>query len=79
MVTFAITDFTDSIDVKLFPKEDQQERLFEYLKEGVFVLIKGTTGIDKFDGTLSLGYINGIKKSQDFPVIFAFFNIYIIK
>ncbi len=66
MVTFALTDYTDTIDVKLFPKEDQQERLFEYLKEGVFVLIKGTTGIDKFDGTLSLGYINGIKKSQDF-------------
>ncbi|MBO4890856.1 MAG: PolC-type DNA polymerase III, partial [Lachnospiraceae bacterium] len=66
MVTFAVTDYTDTIDVKLFPKDDQQERLFEYLKEGVFVLIKGTTGIDKFDGTLSLGYINGIKKTQDF-------------
>ncbi|MBO4890426.1 MAG: hypothetical protein J5574_05480, partial [Lachnospiraceae bacterium] len=52
MVTFAVTDYTDTIDVKLFPKDDQQERLFEYLKEGVFVLIKGTTGIDKFDGTL---------------------------
>ena len=34
MVTFAVTDFTDTIDVKLFPKEDQQERLFDYIGEG---------------------------------------------
>ncbi len=66
MVTFAVTDFTDTIDVKLFPKEDQQERLFDYIGEGKFVLIKGVTGIDKFDGTLSVGFISGIKKSHDF-------------
>ncbi len=66
MVMFSVTDFTDSIDVKIFPREEQQERLFEYLKDDAFILIKGTTGIDKFDDTLSLGYINGIKKSHDF-------------
>ena len=66
MVTFAVTDFTDTIDVKIFPKEDQQERLFGYIRDGEFVMIKGITGIDKFDGTLSLGYVNGIKKSHDF-------------
>lgn len=66
MVSFAITDFTDSIGIKLFPREDQQERLFDYLKEGKFVIIKGVTGIDKFDGLLSLGYISGIKKCSDF-------------
>ena len=68
MVTFAVTDFTDSISVKLFPKEDQQERLFAYLKEGCFVMIKGVTAIDKYDGILSLGYIDGIKKAQDFRI-----------
>ena len=66
MVTFSVTDFTDTIGVKLFPRAEQQERLFEYLKEGAFVLIKGSTGIDKFDGLLSLGYIDGIKKTHDF-------------
>jgi len=66
MVTFSVTDFTDTIDVKIFPKEDQQERLFEYLADGAFILLKGTTGIDKFDGILSLGYVDGIKKTHDF-------------
>ena len=68
MVTFAVTDFTDTIDVKIFPKEDQQERLFEYIGEGAFVMLKGVTGIDKFDGTLSIGFVSGIKKSHDFRV-----------
>ncbi len=66
MVTFAITDFTDTIDVKLFPRDDAQERLFEGLSEGNFVIIKGATSIDKYTGILSLGYINGIKKTHDF-------------
>ncbi|MCR5673895.1 MAG: PolC-type DNA polymerase III [Lachnospiraceae bacterium] len=68
MVTFAVTDFTDTIDVKLFPREDQQELLFDYLKEGQFVILKGATGVDKYDGTLSLGYIYGIKKTHDFRI-----------
>ncbi len=66
MVTFSVTDYTDSIDVKLFPKEDQQERLFDYIEDGRFVMIKGTTGIDKYDGALSIGYVDGIKKTVDF-------------
>ncbi|MCR5591129.1 MAG: PolC-type DNA polymerase III [Lachnospiraceae bacterium] len=69
MVTFTVTDFTDSIDVKIFPKEDRQERLFSYLEDGCFVLLKGVTGVDKYDGTLSLGYIEGIKKTHDFRVM----------
>ncbi len=68
MVTFSMTDLTDSIDVKLFPREDARERLFDYIGEGKFVLIKGTTGIDKYDGVLSLGYVSGIKKTSDFRV-----------
>lgn len=68
MVTFSVTDFTDTIDVKIFPREDQQERLFDYIADGKFVMIKGTTGIDKYDGILSLGYIDGIKKTGDFRV-----------
>ncbi len=68
MVLFDITDFTDSISVKIFPKEDQQERLFEYLKENCFVIIKGSTGIDSRTGDLSLGYIGGIRKAEDFRI-----------
>ncbi|MCR5302116.1 MAG: PolC-type DNA polymerase III [Lachnospiraceae bacterium] len=68
MVTFALTDFTDSIDIKLFPREDAQERLFAYLKDDAFIKVKGVTGIDKFDGGLTVGYIEGIKKDSDHRV-----------
>lgn len=65
MVSFAVTDFTDTIGVRIFPKEDQQERLFEYIGNGKFVVIKAKTQIDSFDGVLSLGYVTGIKKGAD--------------
>lgn len=68
MVKFWITDFTDSIDVKLFPKEDQQERLFDYLKDDCFIMLKGTTSIDAYTGVLGIGYIDGIKKTHDFRI-----------
>ncbi len=68
MVTFVVTDFTDSVDVKLFPKEDQRERLFDYMKDGVFIKLKGVTQTDKYDGTLSIGYVSGIRKADDFRV-----------
>ena len=68
IVMFAVTDYTDTITVKLFPREDQQERLFAYVKAGVFVSVFGTTGIDKFDGVLSINFVNGIKKCNDFRV-----------
>lgn len=68
MVMFSITDFTDTIGVRLFPREEQQERLFDYIGNGKFVILKGRTSINSFDGSLSLGYIFGIKKAQDFRV-----------
>jgi len=68
MVSFAVTDFTDTIGVRLFPKEDQQERLFDYIGNGKFVVIKAKTQIDSFDGVLSLGYVTGIKKGSDFRI-----------
>ncbi|MCR5419920.1 MAG: PolC-type DNA polymerase III [Lachnospiraceae bacterium] len=63
LVIFDITDNTDTITVKMFPRLEQQEKLFSYLKEGNFILIKAVADIDKFDGELSLGFVNGIKKA----------------
>ncbi len=68
MVLFSITDFTDTISVKLFPREDEQERLFEYMGNGKFVTLKGRTGIDNFTGIYSVGYVYGIRKIQDFRI-----------
>ena len=65
LVLFDITDFTDTISVKMFPRENQIDRLLENVKEGVFISLKAVASIDKFDNELSLGFVHGIKKSED--------------
>ena len=68
ILMFAVTDFTDSIMVKMFVRNDQLTELLGDLKKGAFLKIKGVTNIDKFDGELSIGSIAGIKKIGDFIV-----------
>ena len=68
IVMFAVTDFTDTITVKMFARNDQLPELLGELKKGAFVKIKGVTTIDKFDGELTIGSVTGIKKIGDFTV-----------
>ena len=68
IIMFAITDFTDTITVKMFTRNDQLPELLGELKKGAFVKIKGITTIDKFDGELTIGSVTGIKKIGDFTV-----------
>ncbi|MCD8119274.1 MAG: PolC-type DNA polymerase III [Lachnospiraceae bacterium] len=63
-----ITDFTDTITVKIFFTAEQFDEVKEDLKGGIFVVLKGVTTIDRFDGELSIGSVAGIKKSADFRV-----------
>lgn len=65
MVIFDITDFTDTVTVKMFPRLEQKDRLFDYLEEGKFIVLKAVAAVDKFDGELSLGYVSGIRKAED--------------
>ena len=66
IMIFDVTDFTDTITVKMFAKEEQLEDLKNAVVSGSFIKIKGVTTIDKFDGELTLGSVVGIKKSEDF-------------
>ncbi|RFZ77461.1 PolC-type DNA polymerase III [Lacrimispora amygdalina] len=66
IIIFDITDFTDTITVKMFAREEQLEDLKNAVVQGSFIKIKGVTTIDKFDGELTLGSVVGIKKSEDF-------------
>ncbi len=66
MIKFSITDFTDTIGVKLFANNDMVQGLSAGLKSGTFVKVKGVADIDKFDGELNIGYVSGIKKIPDF-------------
>lgn len=65
---FDITDFTDSISVKMFMMPEQLEEVQKDLKPGTFVRVKGVTTIDRFSGELTIGSVSGIMKSSDFRV-----------
>ena len=68
IIMFAVTDFTDTIMVKMFARNDQLPEILGELKKGAFMKIKGITTIDKFDGELTIGSVTGIKKIGDFTV-----------
>ena len=63
---FDITDFTDTMTIKVFTRNDQLGELLLNIKKGAFVKLKGMAMIDKFDGELTIGTIVGIKKIKDF-------------
>ena len=66
ILIFDVTDFSDTMTIKMFAKNEQVEEICEGIKPGVFVKIKGITMIDKFDGELTIGSIVGVKKISDF-------------
>ena len=66
IIIFHITDFTDTITVKVFANEDTLEDLNAAIKPGTFIRLRGMTTIDRFDGELTIGSVRGIKKAEDF-------------
>ncbi|MCI8514062.1 MAG: PolC-type DNA polymerase III [Lachnospiraceae bacterium] len=62
---FSITDFTDSIRVKIFARPDRAERVREFLEPQIFLKLKGTTGVDKFEGELIIMSVSGVRKGYD--------------
>ncbi len=66
IVSFEITDFTDTIKVKMFIHNDQLAELTADLKTGAFLKIKGVTVNDTFDRELTIGSVVGVMKIPDF-------------
>ncbi len=66
IILFDVTDFTDTMTVKLFAKNEQVKEITGGLKPGTFIKIKGLSVMDKFDHELTLGSLTGIKKIPDF-------------
>ncbi len=67
ILMFNITDFTDTLTVKMFLRNDQVSEVAD-IKKGAFLKIKGVTTIDRFDHELSIGSLTGVKKIPDFTV-----------
>ncbi|MCI8796428.1 MAG: PolC-type DNA polymerase III [Dorea sp.] len=66
IVIFSVTDFTDTITIKLFLPNDRLPDILSEVKTGAFLKIKGVTNIDKFDGELIISSVAGIRKISDF-------------
>ncbi len=69
IIMFDITDFTDTMRVKLFARNEQVKEITGGLKEGNFVKVKGICMMDNFDHELSIGSVNGIKRIPDFTTV----------
>ena len=67
IVTLTVTDYTDTIHVKVFAKDEADlKALQEKVSKGMFVKIRGLSTQDRFDNELNIGTVVGIKKSSDF-------------
>lgn len=66
IIMFDITDFTDTITVKLFIKNEELVDVLGNLKKGGFYRVKGMAVFDKFDKEIGIGSIRGIKPTSDF-------------
>ena len=66
IVMFDVTDFTDSITVKMFTKNEFLDDILAVIKKGAFIKIKGVITVDRYDGELTMASIIGIKKCSDF-------------
>lgn len=66
ILMFDVTDFTDTMTIKMFARNDQVPEIKEGIKAGAFVKLKGITMVDKFDNELTIGSLVGIKKIPDF-------------
>ena len=69
IIIFSVTDFTDTIVLKIFAKNDDVPELLKEISGGKFVRVKGVATIDKFDSELTIGSIVGIKKCADFTTV----------
>ena len=69
IVTFNITDFTDTISGKVFLSNDDLEIFLDLFKTGEFYRIKGIVSFDTFANDVTIGSIVGIKKSGDFRTV----------
>ena len=68
IIMFDVTDFTDTMTVKLFIHKEQKDELTAGISKGAFIKLKGVPTIDRFDNELTFGSLAGVKKIPDFTV-----------
>ncbi len=68
IVLLNVTDFTDTMSVKLFIAPEQCDEFTSQVGTGTFLKIKGVVSVDKYDSELSISNVSGMKKIADFRV-----------
>ncbi|MBE5846470.1 MAG: PolC-type DNA polymerase III [Lachnospiraceae bacterium] len=68
ILIFDLTDFTDTMTIKMFAHNDDVKELKSSICPGAFIKLRGMTVHDKFDNELTVGHISGVKKIPDFTV-----------
>ena len=66
LIIFSVTDFTDTIMLKAFAKNEDAQPIIKGLSPGNFIKVRGIANIDQFDGELIISSITGMKKIPDF-------------
>ena len=74
VISIGITDFTDSIKIKLFISDEELPEFREKIgasalegnKSGIFVKVKGVADIDKFEHEVVITSVRGIRKTGSF-------------
>ncbi len=69
IVTFHITDFSDTISGKVFLANDDLPVFLELFRNGGFYRIKGIVSYDTFANDITIGSIVGMKKAGDFRTV----------
>lgn len=65
ILMFDITDFTDTITVKMFVRNDQLPEVKEYIKKKNFIKVKGIAALDRYDQEIAISNVSGIRKAYD--------------
>ena len=63
---FNITDFTDTIAVKMFIPTEKKGELAGQIKKGAFLKVKGVAMMDKFDHEITIQSVAGVQKTGNF-------------
>lgn len=66
LITFVLTDFTDSIKVKIYSKTIEVDEVLDSIKEGSFYILKGIAMTDTYERDITVGSVVGIKTIEDF-------------
>jgi len=62
---FNITDFTDTIQAKIFIQKDEADAVRDNIKKGKFIKLKGVPLYDTYSREIAISSIRGIKPGMD--------------